>query len=78
MRYYVHYLHFFRLLSSSLLPCLSQRFDRCTLQPSSGDGNVELNLYFALVGSTDIPKECEINRRKLISNIHKTWLVELE
>ena len=34
---------FFRRLSSSLSPCLSQRFGRCTLQPSSGGRNVERN-----------------------------------
>ena len=34
---------FFRLLSSSLSPCLSQRFGHCTLRPSSGGWNVELS-----------------------------------
>ena len=33
---------FFELLSLSLSPCLSQRFSRCTLRPSSGGCNVEL------------------------------------
>ena len=32
-------------MSSSLSPCLLQRFGRCTLRPSSGGWNVEL--YFA-------------------------------
>ena len=41
---------FFRLLSSSSLPCLSQRFGRCTLRPSSGGWNVELNPLFRLPG----------------------------
>ena len=34
---------FFVLLSSSLSPCLSQRFGRCMLRPSSGVWNVELS-----------------------------------
>ena len=33
----------FRLLSSSLSPCLSQRFGCCMLRPSSGGWNVELS-----------------------------------
>ena len=38
-------------MSSSLSPCLSQRFVRCTLWPSSG-WNVELNPLFRLPGKT--------------------------
>ena len=50
---------FFRLLSSSLSPCLSQRFSRCTLRPSSGGWNVELNLLFRLAGQTVlVPEPC--------------------
>ena len=41
---------FFGLLSSSLSPCLSLRFGRCTLRPSSGGWNVELNTLFRLPG----------------------------
>ena len=41
---------FFGLLPSSLPPYLSQRFGRCTLRPSSGGWNVELNLLFRLPG----------------------------
>ena len=37
---------FFGQLSSSLSPCLSQRFGCCTLRPSSGGWNVELNPLF--------------------------------
>ena len=43
---------FFGLLSSSLSPCLSQRFGRCTLRPSSGGWNVELSPLFRSPGQT--------------------------
>ena len=41
---------FFGLLSSSLSPCLSQRFGRCTLRPSSAGWNVELSPLFRFFG----------------------------
>ena len=43
---------FFGLLSSSLLPCLSQPFGRCTLLPSLGGWNVKHNPLFCLPGWT--------------------------
>ena len=46
----LYIIDFFELLSSSLYPCLSQRFSRCTLRPSSGGWNVELNPLFRLLG----------------------------
>ena len=41
---------FFGLLSLYLSPCLSQRFGRCTLRPSSGGWDVQLNPLFRLPG----------------------------
>ena len=43
---------FFGLLSSSLLPCLSQCFSHCTLLSFSGGWNVKLNPSFRLLGKT--------------------------
>ena len=56
---------FFGLLSSTLLPCLSQRFGRCTLWSSSGDWNIELNPLFHLPGLTVIVPQAIFNGSQL-------------
>ena len=56
----------FGLLSSSLSPCLSQRFSRCTLRISSGGWNVELSPFLAHWAKD------EDNSPKNVNNVHNT------
>ena len=60
---------FFGLLSSSLSPCLSQHFGRCTLWPSSDGWNVKLNPLFCLPSVERY--HCKLNFQSTSSKLSK-------